>query len=218
MVEPKAGLGLAATARIFTADAVGGLGRHHGELRLGLAHRPRNTRWIVLDRLDLSFQEQSGPLLNEKTWRIVNNLNLNYKHSEKTQVGFQYAGKYVGSNFDHALYSGYTHLVGVELRHDLTTRWDVGVRQSLLHSWNSGQFDDSTGLSIGCNVFENAWASLGYNLIGYTVSDFSAAGFTSHGLFLQFRLKFAQDILNLMGSQFATGMQPEPGKGDEKSQ
>ncbi len=206
MVEPRDGLGLAASARVFTADAVGGLAHRHADLRLGLAHRPRNTRWIVLDRLDLVFEEQYGLLLGQKTWRIVNNLNLNYKHSEKTQASFQYGAKYVGSSFDQAHYSGFTHLLGIELRHDFTKRWDVGLRQSLLHSWNGGQFDDSTGASIGCNVFENAWVSLGYNVTGFTDSDFSAARYTAHGLYLQFRLKFAQDLFNLMGAGFASGM------------
>ena len=64
-------------------------------------------------------------------------------------------------------------------------------------------------------MFENAWASLGYNVTGFTDKDFSEAGFTTHGIYLQFRMKFAQDLLNLMGSSFATDMMTEPGKGGE---
>jgi hypothetical protein len=69
----------------------------------------------------------------------------------------------------------------------------VGVHGSVLHSWNSDQFDYSTGVSIGCNVVENAWVSLGYNLLGFEDDDFSRGHFTAQGPFVKFRMKFDQD-------------------------
>jgi len=69
---------------------------------------------------------------------------------------------------------------------------DVGLHGSLLHSWNSGQFDYSVGASIGYAVMENTWVSLGYNLVGFEDEDFSAAQYTAQGVFLRFRVKFDQ--------------------------
>jgi hypothetical protein len=104
-------------------------------------------------------------------------------------------------DFDGARYTGYTDFTGLEARWDLTSRWDVGVRGTVLHSWNSKQFDFSAGLSLGLNVFKNAWVSTGYNVLGFEDEDFSAAGYTARGPFIRFRLKVDQEsVRGLLGS------------------
>jgi hypothetical protein len=90
-------------------------------------------------------------------------------------------------------YSGFTDLIGVEGRYDLTKAWDVGLRGSVLHSWNFGQLSYSAGPSVGYNVVKNAWISLGYNVAGFTDKDFSAADYTAQGPFIRFRFKFDQN-------------------------
>jgi hypothetical protein len=40
---------------------------------------------------------------------------------------------------------------------------------------------------------QNAWLSLGYNLLGFRDADFSAANYTAQGPFVQFRFKFDQN-------------------------
>ena len=89
-------------------------------------------------------------------------------------------------------YSGFTDLAGLEARYDLNKRWDVGIHGSVLHSWSGGQYDYSSGLSLGYNSFDNAWISAGYNFIGLEDKDFSKGSFSAQGPFLQFRLKFDQ--------------------------
>ena len=93
---------------------------------------------------------------------------------------------------DGSEYSGYTDLIGLEGRYDLTKTWDVGLRGSILHSWNSNQLSYSAGPSLGYNVMENAWISVGYNVAGFTDKDFSAADYTAQGPFVKFRFKFDQ--------------------------
>lgn len=88
--------------------------------------------------------------------------------------------------------SGYTDLTGVEGRYDLTTKWDVGARASVLHSWRSDEIDYSSGVSLGYNVVKNTWLSIGYNFLGFDDEDFSRANFTAQGPFIQFRFKFDQ--------------------------
>ena len=41
---------------------------------------------------------------------------------------------------------------------------------------------------------QNAWVSLGYNLLGFQDEDFSAADYTAQGPFVRFRIKFDQDF------------------------
>ena len=184
-------LGLSARVQYFLTDSVAAASTTQGDLTLGLAYRPFDRRWIVLDRLDLATDRQGGDL-GYDNWRIVNNLNANYRPNTRTQFSFQYGAKYVQDTIDATGYSGFTDLLGLEGRYDLTTRWDVGLHGSLLHSWSAGQFDYSSGASVGYNVMQNAWVSLGYNLVGFTDPDFSAADYTAQGPFIRFRVKFDQ--------------------------
>ncbi len=191
--EVREGLALSGRAQIFLTDTGAGAENTKGELSFGLAHRPRLTRWIVLDRLDYIFDENIGDNINLTTWRLVNNLNANYKLDKRTQIALQYGAKYVKDDIDEDDYSSFTDLFGIEGRYDLTKNWDIGLRSSVLHSWSTDAFDYSAGASVGYNVMKNAWVSLGYNLIGFEDADFSRANFTAEGPYVKFRVKFDQN-------------------------
>ncbi|GFE57586.1 OmpA family protein [Geobacter sp. AOG1] len=190
--EPTEGLGWSTRFQFYNSNATT-LTKTSGDLRLGLAYRPRLTRWIVLDRLDLLYDRQRGGTFTMDNRRIVNNLNANFKPNGRTQISLQYGTKYVREAIDGRDYSGYTDLMGIEGRYDLTKDWDIGLRGSLLHTWNTSQFTYSTGASIGYNIVQNAWISLGYNIVGFTDKDFSAADYTARGPFVRFRFKFDQN-------------------------
>ncbi len=192
-VEPEQGLGLSAGAQIFRNNTAAAGESTQGDLRLGMAYRPLQSRWIFLDRLDYIFEEQTEDNFTFNSWRLVNNLNANYKPSFKTQIALQYGLKYVQDRFDQGLYTGFTDLIGIETRYDLTERWDVGVHGSMLHSWNAEQLDYSTGVSAGYQVMTNTWVSVGYNFVGFRDEDFNNGSFTAQGPFIRFRFKMDQD-------------------------
>jgi len=203
--EVRSGLGLSAgidAAKTETLDATDTL---DGKVRLSMALRPKNTRWIVLDRLDYKFEHHRDADGEYQARRIVNNLNANYQPHHKLQVALQYGAKYVFDTIDNASYSGYTDLTGFDLRYDISRRWDVGLHTSLLHSWNAGQLDYRSGCSVGYAMMKNMWVSLGYNFTGFKDEDFSAADYTAAGPFMKFRLKFDQRSVKEMVSWFDSG-------------
>ena len=173
------------------------------DLRLGLVYRPKITLWIILDRLDFLFDDERTLTTSMRGSRAVNNMNANYRPNKKMQLSLQYGAKYVLERIDELDYSGFTDLIGIEGRYDITREWDIGIRGSLLHSWSADQLAYSYGPSIGYNVMENAWVSLGYNLAGFKDRDFSAANYTAEGPYVQFRFKFDQNSvkegLKMMG-------------------
>ncbi len=191
VTETEPGVAYSGKAQIFVTDAEDGSDALDGDLRFGLAYRPTASRWILLDRFDFYFEQNDGTS-DLDSWRLVNNLNANFKPNRRFQVALQYGAKYVREKIDGRSYDGFIDLIGTEMRYNFTSKWDAGLHASLLHSWNSSQFDYSAGASIGYAAMRNTWVSLGYNLVGFDDDDFSAAHYTAQGLFLRFRVKFDQ--------------------------
>jgi opacity protein-like surface antigen len=183
-------------AQVFqtSASTLNGVDTTKVDLRYGLVYRPPRTEWIVLDRLDFIIDNSSGGTTGHlDSWRLVNNLLTNYRPRKDTQFSLHYGAKYVQETINGSDYSGYTDLIGAEGRYDINKDWDVGLQGNILHSWNESAFDYCTGLSVGYNVMQNAWLSLGYNLTGFEDKDFSQANYTAQGPFVRFRFKFDQN-------------------------
>ena len=84
----------------------------------------------------------------------------------------------------------------MEYRYDLHPRWDLGVHGSALNSFGADTMQYAYGISVGHNLFENAWISLGYNADGFVDDDFVAAEYTAKGPYLKIRMKFDQALAN----------------------
>lgn len=193
--ELKEGLGLAAGLQYFKTETFAGLDKSNLDVRLAMAHRPKLSKWIILDRLDFLIDRQNGSALGFDNWRIINNINANYRHDDKTEISLQHGVKYVNDTIAGEDYSGVTDLLGLEARHDITKSWDLGLRVSALRSWDAGQTSYGTGVSVGHDLVKNLWLSLGYNFSGFTDQDFSNSEFTAQGPFIKVRMKFDQASL-----------------------
>ncbi len=161
-------------------------------IRLGMAYRPENSRWIFLDKLDLKWDESTGGAFNSESWRVINNFNANYKPNEKWQHSLQYGAKTINEVINNRNYKGFIDLMGVASRYNISASWDVGVHANILHHWDLKQHDYNTGLSVGHTLAKNIWASVGYNFVGFKDKDFTAARYTSKGIYVKFRVKFDQ--------------------------
>lgn len=191
--EVREGLGLSAALMTFRTEASTGTKKTSGDLRFGLAYRPKDTAWIVLDRFDYIFEEQKGGSSNYDNQRFVNNVNVNWRIERRAQLSMQYGSKYVRETIDELDYSGYTDLTGLEGRYDITKKWDVGIRGNMLHSWDAEQYKYGYGPSVGYNAAKNVWISVGYNIEGFKDRDFSKADFTAAGPYVKLRMKFDQE-------------------------
>ncbi|GAB4277076.1 MAG: hypothetical protein Kow0092_32880 [Deferrisomatales bacterium] len=192
--EVTSELGLLASLTLSDDNEDGGAHDFRGDARLGLAYRPDHGPWTLLDRLDLIREARSGTDDGFRNWRLVNNLWANYK-AARWQIAVGYGCKFVRETVDGRPYWSFTDLVGLETRYDVAETWDVGLRGGLLHGWDVDQYDYSLGVSVGHTPLRNVWLSLGYNLVGFEDEDFSAAGYTSRGPFVQVRAKFDQQTV-----------------------
>lgn len=178
---------------------------------LALALRPLDSRWSVLERLELRHERADAgisagndlgvPAYNsggdQVTSRVINNLAINYRTgAEGLGHGFEgtayYGAKYVRGRFADDVFDGYIDVTGFELRHDITAKFDIGLQGSVQHAWSSGAVSFSGGPSVGFAPVKNLWISAGYNVAGYRDRDFEADRYTRSGPYLTARMKFDQ--------------------------
>jgi hypothetical protein len=164
-----------------------------GEVQLAWAYRPATSAWIILDRLDLKQDARRDVTGEVESARAINNLNANWQLDPRTQLGLQLGTRYVQSTFDGERYSGLSTLYGVDVRRELTLRFDVGLHGTMLSSLESGVSDQSLGVDLGITLAPNVWVSIGYNFTGFRDDDFEASRYTAYGPFIKFRIKADQD-------------------------
>lgn len=231
--QARSGVAFSTTSQVFrTAQVVGSDGLL-ATLDLSWAWRPLGVQWSILDRLEFRYEDVSGgtgvansglfgntslTATNASTRRIINNFALNrvsrewtdsdrrgnlFRRYERNQWSLYYGAKYAMDTYDGDDYSGYTDLLGVEVRHDVTEWLDVGVQASSLNAWTAGNHAYSFGPMVGVSPMTNGWITLGWNVKGFRDSDFDAARYTAQGPYLQLRFKFDQNTRMDFGKRSA---------------
>ncbi|MDQ6962484.1 MAG: OmpA family protein, partial [Mariprofundaceae bacterium] len=164
-------------------------------MALAMAYRPDYDGLTVLNRFDVRYLSQQ--ILQNKTvnWRYVNNLSLNWQATPRWQFALHYGEKWARETIAQQHYSGFTDLVALHTTYDINEKWDISAQAGLLHTWKTGQYASSAGLSVGYRLMKNTWIGVGYNVTGFSDSDFQASSFTKKGPFIQIRFKFDQHSL-----------------------
>ena len=193
--EPSVGHGLSAGLLAYRSESPDGTEMTAADLRFGWAYRMADGKWSFLNRVDLVYEDTVLAAENLRTWRVVNNFSANRRFSAKTQMSLQYAFKYVRSEFDSNAFTGYTDLIGFDIRRGMRGRFDVGLNTSVYHSYESKVIDYGFGVDVGYNFASNLWITLGYNVAGFHDDDFTEARYTAQGPFLRFSFKADQHAL-----------------------
>jgi hypothetical protein len=163
--------------------------------RFSLAYRPLDTRWILLEQVEYEHGLSDGGGFDTSGDRVLNHFKLNYTRNDRTQLSWQYSAKWVNERIDGASYRSLGHLLGVEARYDVAPGWDfaVGARARQLSSGSADDGNFSVGASVGRLLYKNVWASVGYNVTGFSDEDFSRSEYTAKGPFVRLRVKVDQD-------------------------
>jgi uncharacterized repeat protein (TIGR01451 family) len=188
---------------------------------VALALRPLDSRWSVLERLELRKERAgagvtAGNVLGvsastggfQSTLRAINNLAVNYRSgAEGDGHGFEatiyYGSKWVRGSFGEDDYTGYIDVIGFDLRKDLGRKFDIGFQGSMQHAWSQHTKAFSFGPSAGFSPGGNVWLSAGYNVSGYRDRDFEDDHYTRAGPYITMRLKFDQLSLGRAGRALA---------------
>ncbi|WP_430461942.1 OmpA family protein [Thalassolituus sp. LLYu03] len=168
-----------------------------------LALRPRKHPVALLWQARWVQQaEGTDGELPERTRKLINNLHGNWLFTPANQLAAQYGIKRVLDQYDSDNYASTTDFMAAEWRHHLNDRWDIGAHGRRLHSYEAGQTEHGTGVSVGWIPQTNVWLGLGYNFTGFIDTDFSAANFTAKGVYLKMRFKADQETLATLRAAF----------------
>lgn len=164
-----------------------------GELSLGLAWRPSLSRWLVLNRGDFSYERRDRTGESNKTYKFVANTHAQYQWREHTSIAGRLGAKLAHDVFETIEATAVTTLAGMEMRHDLSPRVDIGIHGDVLRSWKTGTMDYSLGASVGFSPIDNTWIVAGYNVSGFDDEDFAAGQYLQRGPYVSLRLKIDQN-------------------------
>ena len=193
--EPLRGHAFSMAANLIDSQArtATGSDSRAAAVRLSWAYRPISSDWIVLDRLDLKFEQSGAGITGQQASRIIDNFNSNWQQGPHAQLGLQFAVRSTLTTLSSDRYSGLASLLGFDYRRDLSARFDIGAHGTTLQSLTAHVSDSAVGFDVGVTLAKNVWVSVGYNLRGYADRDFDANRYTAAGPFLTFRIKADQD-------------------------
>jgi hypothetical protein len=190
--EPLSGRALSVTTRWLDNETATGDGRIV-DARVSYAYRPTESRFIVLERLDLVQDERADLLTSFETARLVNNVNLHWQIGQELEFGTQIGARYAKSTIEGERYSGWSKLLGFDVRRELSPKLDLGGHATWLDSEAGGTTQRSAGFDFGISAARNVWISIGYNFEGFRDDHFDASRYTAQGPYVRFRMKVDQD-------------------------
>ena len=191
-------------------------------LALSWAHRPDDSRWSWLEKLELRSDSVNGavaglpgpiggaPLLisgNASSKRVINSLSVNWspvtksdgRYLGRSEVSLFWGSRYVADQIDQDDLKGWSNVVGADIRFDLSEKVDLGVAGTVRQSNGGKAISYSGGPSISLSPFDNSYITLGFNVVGYNDRDYSDARYTRSGPYVTLRLKFDQNSLGALG-------------------
>jgi hypothetical protein len=198
--QRRLGQGRIAALGLALSDEHGSTEARNLTARASYAFRPNDSDWMWLERLEYVEDGSRSVASRLLTRKLIQNFNANWKARRDLQLAFQYGAKYVRESIGDTIgasYGGFSDLVGFELRHDVSEKWDVGLHAGMLHTWSDGGRSYHLGLSVGYRMATNTWVTVGYNQLGFKDADFTGSEYRAKGLYLNVRVKFDQDTFDL---------------------
>ena len=216
------GQALGGTFGWFRARDAAGPRTETTSLAISWARRPDDSRFAWLEKLELRSDLVRGgliglpgpvggaPLLvngDASSKRIVNSFSLNWspthasegRYLGRSEFAVFWGSRYVSDKVGADDISGWSNLIGLDARWDLSQSLDVGVSGSLRESAGAKAVAWAGGPAIGISPIKGSYIQIGYNIRGFRDSDYADTRYTRQGPFITLRLKFDQTSIAGLG-------------------
>lgn len=216
------GQAIGGTFSWFRAEDKAGPKTETTVLAVSWARRPDDSRFAWLQKLELrsdivrnAVQGLPGPIGgapllvsgDATSRRIINSFSLNWSPTVKSEgrylgrseIAVFWGSRYVFDRIGADDISGWSNLVGLDARWDLSQTLDVGLSGTVRESAGGRAVSYSGGPAVGISPFKGGYIQIGYNVLGFHDADYADARYTRQGPFVTLRLKFDQTTLAGMG-------------------
>ena len=206
----------------FRASDASGVRTETANLALSWAHRPESSRISWLQKLEIrsdvvrgGVAGQSGPIGGAPllatgdaiSRRVINSFSLNWspqghtgeRYLGRSEVALFWGSRYVFDRVGADDIKGWSNLIGVDARWDLSETIDVGIAGTVRESAGARAVSYSGGPSLGISPFTGGYVSVGYNVAGFRDADYADARYTRSGPYVTLRFKFDQTSFAGMG-------------------
>jgi uncharacterized repeat protein (TIGR01451 family) len=216
------GQAIGGTFRWFRAEDTVGPRTETTALAVSWAHRPDGSHFAWLEKVELRSDivrdavlgmpgPIGGALLlvsgDATSRRIVNSFSLNWSPTSKSdgrylgrsEISVFWGSRYMFDRIDADDISGWSNLLGLDARWDLSQTLDLGFSGTVRERAGGRSASYSGGPAMGISPFKGGYIQIGYNVLGFHDADYADARYTRQGPFVTLRLKFDQTTLAGMG-------------------
>jgi uncharacterized repeat protein (TIGR01451 family) len=206
----------------FRAQQAGGAKTETAAIAMSWAHRPDDSRFAFLEKLELRSDKVGGAVIglpgpiggapltiqgNASSKRIINSFSANWSptarvdgdYLTRSEISFFWGTRYNFDKIEADDLKGWSNVFGADIRFDLSKTIDLGISGTLRQNPGGKALSYSGGPTIGIAPAKNTYISVGYNVVGFHDRDFEGSRYTRSGPFVTLRLKFDQDSLGALG-------------------
>ena len=169
--------------------------------QVGGAYRPvERNDFDALLRYENKFQRNQEMQPQERSLAHILSINLNEHPASGWWDMERLAVKHVSEDLTGVQSDYLAWLASGRVMRDLSDQIDVGVMASVMGSPQGATRQFAYGIEGGYRVVRNLWASLGYNLSGFSDRDLTGSDYTQRGLYVRLRMKFDEYGLEAVAS------------------
>jgi len=173
-----------------------------GRAQAGAAWRQTDVNmWSALFRIEERYEDDrtSADAVRRRDVLLWSS-HVNFQPVPAWVLSARVAGKALQDRSNGLSSESLAHLFQARTTVDLTDRFDLGFMGSALCSGDLSSIEWGLGAEVGARVFQNLWVTVGYNILGWRDRDLAGDEETDQGVYVGFRFKFDEDVLESFGS------------------
>ncbi|WP_298282462.1 hypothetical protein [Novosphingobium sp.] len=189
---------------------------HIFDAAISMAHRPADSAFAMLSKLELRSDEIQGgtatasgsrtALLggtDAKSTRMMASTSLNWtprsETAQRSELGIFAAVRHTFDAYESFDIAGTSLIGGVDARLGIGKSVEIGAIVTVRHNLSDSTTRFAVGPQIGVSLVKDTMITIGYNITGYRDPDFVAARQTTKGVFVAMRMKFDSNSLAFLG-------------------
>jgi uncharacterized repeat protein (TIGR01451 family) len=209
------------------AAQAGGATTETLQSEISWANRPLGSRWSWLEKLEYRLDAVTGAVAGTpgpiggpallvtgdvRSQRVINSITINYspvgqlrdgdqpvRWTERGEYQLFWGARYSSDRIDADDVSGWSSVVGADMRYDVSPQVAVGVSANVRVGTDARAWAYSVGPQVTIAPMDNTNIIIGYNATGYRDRDFEDSRYSRAGFYATVRIKFDQLSLASLG-------------------